>query len=92
MRVRARQEFGETLALEVLRRGGVDLKRWTRVDMMWGFNITGPMPFVTDICNNDQNNMDGNIGCFSEGIQQPHFGTGCVEPRWTCWRRNSRVF
>jgi len=49
--------------------------------MMWGFNITGPMPFVTDICNNDQNNMDGNIGCFSEGIQRPHFGTGCREPR-----------
>ena len=49
--------------------------------MMWGFNITGPMPFVTDICNNDQNNMDGNIGCFSERIQRPHFGTGCREPR-----------
>ena len=61
--------------------------------MMWGFNITGPMPFVTDICNNDQNDKDGNIGCFSEGIQRPHFGTGCGEPRRkTCWRRNSRVF
>ena len=48
---------------------------------MWGFNITGPMPFVTDICNIDQNNMDGTVWFFSERIQRPYFGTGCGEPR-----------
>ena len=51
----------------------------TGVDMMRGFNNTGPMPFVTGMSNNDQNNKDENMGCFSEGIQRPHFGTGCSE-------------
>ena len=48
---------------------------------MWGFNITGPMPLVTEVFNYDQDNEEENIGCFSEGIQRPHFGTGCREPR-----------
>ena len=48
---------------------------------MWGFNITGPMPFVTEVFNYDQDNKDENIGCFSEGIQRLHFGTGCSKRR-----------
>ena len=31
-----------------------------------GFIITDPMPFVTDTCNNEQDNQGEKIGCFSE--------------------------
>ena len=59
--------------------GGSCLERETRVEM-WGFNITGPMPLVTEVFNYDHDNEDENIGpgmCFSaEGIQRLHFGTG----------------
>ena len=59
--------------------GGTCLEKETRVDM-WGFNITSPMPLVTEVFNYDQDNEDENIGpgmCFSaEGIQRMHFGTG----------------
>ena len=70
--------------------GGSCLERGTRVEM-WGFNITGPMPFVTEVFNYDQDNEDENIGpgihvaagdcCLlgsfsAEGIQRLHFGTG----------------
>ena len=59
--------------------GGSCLERATKVEM-WGLNITGPMPFVIEVFNYDQDNGDENIGpgmCFSaEGIQRLHFGTG----------------
>ena len=42
---------------------GSCLERGTRVEM-WGFNITGPMPFVTEVFHYDQDNKDENIGCF----------------------------
>ena len=67
--------------------GGSCLERATKVEM-WGLNITGPMPFVIEVFNYDQDNGDENIGPNGISDVSPQrgsngctLGLGCSEPR-----------
>ena len=67
--------------------GGSCLEKETRVEM-WGFNITGPIPFVIEVFNYDQDNGDENIGPNGISDVSPQrgsngctLGLGCSEPR-----------